>query len=37
MITLTDVIDIRTGKHYSVVKVKANKAKFFVPADGDDA
>ena len=32
MITLHDVIDTRTGRHYSVVMVKANKAKWFIPA-----
>ena len=30
MITLYNVMDIRTGNVYSVVKVKANKAKWFV-------
>lgn len=33
MVTLYDVIDIRTGNHYSVVKVKKNKAKWFVSAE----
>ena len=32
-ITLYDVIDIRTGQYYSVVNVKANKAKYFIPAN----
>ena len=32
MKTLYDVIDLRDGRHYSVVKVKANKTKWFVPA-----
>jgi len=31
--TLYNVIDIRDGRHYSVVKVKAAKAKWFVPAE----
>lgn len=30
MITLYDVTDIRDGRHYSVVMVKASKAKWFV-------
>lgn len=33
MITLHDVMDTRTGNVYSVVKVKANKAKWFVPVE----
>ena len=33
MITLYNVMDIRTGGIYSVVKVKSNKAKWFVPID----
>ncbi len=33
MITLHNVIDIRTGQHYSEVRVKASKAKWFVPAE----
>ncbi len=33
MITLHNVIDIRTGRHYSEVRVKANKARWFVPDD----
>ena len=33
MVTLYDVIDIRNGQHYSVVKVKANKAHWFVLAE----
>jgi hypothetical protein len=32
MITLYNVIDIRTGQHYSVVIVKQRNAKWFVPA-----
>lgn len=35
MITLYDVIDIRTNKHYSVVRVNEKKAKWFIPADED--
>lgn len=33
MVTLYDVFDTRTGRHYSVVKVSANKAKWFIPAN----
>jgi hypothetical protein len=36
MVTLYDVIDIRTGKHYSVVKVKESKARFFIPANDNE-
>ena len=32
MITLYDVIDTRTGKYHSIVKVKERLAKYFVPA-----
>lgn len=35
MITLYDVIDTRTGKYHSIVKVKEKLAKYFVPA-GDE-
>lgn len=35
MVTLYNVIDTRNGQHYSVARVKANKAKWFVPADQD--
>ena len=31
MITLYNVIDTRTGKHHSVVIVKQQKAKYFIP------
>lgn len=31
MIKLYDVVDIRDGRYYSVVIVKKNKAKWFVP------
>ena len=31
MVTLYDVVDTRNGKYYSVVIVKASKAKWFVP------
>lgn len=34
-VTLYNVIDIRTGQYYSVVKVKESKAKYFVPAEQD--
>lgn len=33
MITLNNVIDIRTGKLHSIVFVKARLAKFFIPAN----
>lgn len=33
MITLVDVVDIRTQKYHSIVVVKKNKAKWFVPAE----
>lgn len=33
MIELHNVMDIRTGKVYSEVRVKANKAKWFVPVE----
>lgn len=39
MITLYNVVDIRNGKHHSIVRVKANQAKWFVPdteEPGDD-
>lgn len=32
-ITLYDVIDTRTNKYHSIVHVKRNKAKWFVPAE----
>lgn len=32
MIELKNVIDTRNGQHYSVVRVKESKAKWFVPA-----
>ncbi len=35
-VTLYNVIDIRTGQYYSVVNVKANKAKFFIQANEED-
>lgn len=31
MITLYNVTDIRTGRHYSVAVVKPQMARFFVP------
>lgn len=40
MITLHDVVDIRTGKMHSVVRIKSHNIKWFVPADeweGGDA
>ena len=33
LVTLYDVIDVRTGRHYSVVRVSANKVKWFIPAN----
>lgn len=36
MVTLYDVIDIRDGNHYSVVKVSQRKTKYFVSAAEDD-
>ena len=36
MITLYDVIDTRTGKHHSIVRVKAYMARWFVPAAQED-
>ena len=35
MVTLYDVFDTRTGRHYSVVRVSANKAKWFIPANAE--
>ena len=37
MITLYNVIDIRTGNFHSVAIVQARKAKYFIPANGGDA
>ena len=36
MITLHDVIDIRTGMYYSVVRVKQRNARWFVHAETGD-
>lgn len=33
MVTLYNVIDTRTNKFHSVVRVKENKVKWFVPAE----
>lgn len=33
MIELKNVIDTRNGQHYSVVRVKESKAKWFIPAE----
>ena len=33
MVTLYDVIDIRTGQFHSVAIVKARNAKWFIPAE----
>ena len=35
MITLYDVIDIRTGLYHSVAKVKPRNVKWFVPANSE--
>ena len=35
MITLTNVIDIRTGLFHSVAIIKQRNAKYFIPAEGD--
>lgn len=34
MITLYNVMDTRTGNVYSVVRIKANKVKWFVEVEG---
>lgn len=36
MIRLENVIDIRTGKFYSVVVVTERKAKYFIPAETEE-
>lgn len=38
MITLYNVIDIRNGNFYSIVKCKQRQARYFIPApeDGED-
>lgn len=36
MIRLENVIDIRTGKFYSVVIVSERKAKYFVPVETNE-
>lgn len=33
MVTLRDVIDIRTGKHHSIAIVKEKNARYFVSTD----
>lgn len=33
MITLYDVIDIRTGQHHSIAVVKQRNAKWFIEAE----
>ena len=35
IVELKNVIDVRTDKHYSVVRVNEKKAKWFVPATND--
>ena len=37
MITLYNVIDIRTGQRYSIVCIKESKAKFFIPVPEEGA
>ena len=36
MITLYDVIDIRTGKFHSVVRIKERLARWFVEAEEEE-
>ena len=36
MIRLENVIDIRTGRFYSVVVVSERKAKYFIPANEEE-
>ncbi len=36
MITLHDVIDIRTGKHHSIVIVRERLSKYFIPYTEED-
>ena len=33
MITLRNVVDIRSGQYHSIVIVKARNARYFVPAE----
>lgn len=35
MVHLKNVIDIRNGRHYSVVIVSERKARFFIPANAE--
>ena len=37
MITLRNVIDVRTGKRHSIAVVKENKVKYFVPAEEENS
>lgn len=36
MITLYNVIDIRTGQFYSVARIKPRNARWFVPAEEEE-
>ena len=36
MIRLENVIDIRTGRFYSVVVISERKAKYFIPAEPNE-
>ena len=36
MVVLHNVIDIRNGAHYSIVRIKENKARFFIPAPSEE-
>ncbi len=36
MVTLRNVVDIRDNRYYSIVIVKKNKAKWFVPANAEE-
>ena len=33
MVTLKNVIDIRTGKYHSIARVKENAVRYFIPAE----
>ena len=36
MITLHNVIDIRTGMHHSVAVIQERKAKYFIPENQEE-
>ena len=36
MVTLYNVIDIRTGQFHSVAKVKPRNVKWFIPAEEEE-